>query len=88
MNRPPQVLLTANQNVASEAVLKRPEMEQAIIRLVMGCILIAYYAYGTWHTGVRQDSWWLTTDFIMAAWLAVCIGIIVATRIGKPVSPI
>jgi two-component system sensor histidine kinase RpfC len=78
----------ARHNVMSDVVLKRPEMEQAIIRLVMGCVLIAYYAYGTWHSGVRQGAWWLSSDVIMATWLAICIGIIVATRIGKPLSPI
>lgn len=74
-------------NVTANNVLKRPEMEQAIIRLVMGCVLIAYYVYGTWHSGARQGAWWLFSDAIMATWLIVCIGIIVATYIGKPLSP-
>lgn len=63
-------------------------MEQAIIRLVMGCVLIAYYGYGSWHSGLRQGNWWLVSDAIMAAWLMICIGIILAIRLGKPVSPL
>jgi two-component system sensor histidine kinase RpfC len=78
----------ASHHATSDDMVKRPEMEQAIIRLVMGCVLIAYYAYGTWHTGARQVNWWLASDTIMAIWLAVCIGIIIATRVGKPLSPL
>jgi two-component system sensor histidine kinase RpfC len=88
MKRPRPDPPIATHTVASDEVLKRPEMEQAIIRLVMGCVLIAYYAYGTWHSGAREGAWWLSSDVIMATWLAICIGIIVATRVGKPLSPI
>jgi two-component system sensor histidine kinase RpfC len=88
MKRLRQNQLNARHNVVSGDVLKRPEMEQAIIRLVMGCVLIAYYGYGTWHAGARQGAWWLYSDLIMVIWLAICIGIIVAIHVGKPLSPI
>jgi two-component system sensor histidine kinase RpfC len=70
----------------SENALKRPEMEQALIRLAIGCLLISYYAYGTWHSNLRQENWWLVTDAVMAVWLLVCVSIIIAIQVGKPVS--
>lgn len=74
----------ASQAAKSNQALKRPEMEQAIIRLVMGAVLIAYYGYGTWQAGARHVTWWLTSDVVMAAWLGVCVSLIIAIRIGKP----
>lgn len=70
----------------SEKGPKRAEMEQAIIRLVIGFFLIAYYGYGTWHTGERANSWWMPSDIVMAVWLLVCVGLILAIHVGKPVS--
>lgn len=71
---------------ASENGLKRAEMEQAIIRLVIGSLLIAYYGYGTWHSGERADSWWMPSDVVMAVWLFICCCLILAIRVGKSVS--
>ncbi|KRB84817.1 ATP-binding protein [Noviherbaspirillum sp. Root189] len=70
----------------SERAIKRPELEQAVIRLALGLLLISYYTFGTWGSPQRQDAWWLVNDLIMALWLVVCISIIVAIRIGKPYS--
>jgi two-component system sensor histidine kinase RpfC len=78
----------AYSSALSDHAAKQPEMEQAIIRLVMGFALIGYYAYGTWHAGARQVCWWLASDSVMAAWLAICVSLIVAIRLGKPFSRI
>lgn len=70
----------------SERAIKRPELEQAVIRLAIGLLLISYYVFGTWGSSQRQDAWWPVNDLIMALWLVVCISLIVAIRIGKPYS--
>lgn len=81
-----QELPGASRNLLSDNVLKRQEMEQAVIRLAIGGLLIGYYAYGTWQLRDRHDSWLMFSDAVMAVWLAVCITIIIAIRVGKPVS--
>src|SRR3954452_6286620 len=83
----PEKQVAYNSALSSHAA-KQAEMEQAVIRLVMGFALIGYYVYGTWHAGARQGSWWLASDSVMAAWLAICVGLIVAIRLGKPFSRI
>ncbi|MFC7517359.1 ATP-binding protein [Herbaspirillum sp. GCM10030257] len=70
----------------SERAIKRPELEQAVIRLAIGLLLISYYTFGTWGSPQRQEAWWLVNDLVMALWLVVCISLIVAIRIGKPYS--
>ena len=70
----------------SERAIKRPELEQAVIRLAIGLLLISYYVFGTWGSPHRQDALWLVNDLVMALWLVVCISLIVAIRIGKPYS--
>lgn len=79
--------LSAPKPTISHNAVKRPEMEQAIIRLVIGSLLIGYYAYGTWHSSLRLEAGWLAGDAVMALWLVVCVSIIVAIRVGKPYSP-
>jgi two-component system sensor histidine kinase RpfC len=69
-----------------ERALKQPEMEQALIRLAMGSVLIAYYLYHTWSDRSAHTQWLLPADWAMVAWLLVSIGVAVAVRIGKPYS--
>jgi len=72
--------------VLSEQAIKRPEMEQAVIRLAIGLLLIGYYVFGTWRVPQRQDAWWLVDDIVMAVWLVVCVSLIAAIRVGQPYS--
>lgn len=84
MNFNPLIYLSRGSK--AKVAAKRPELEQAFIRLVLGSLLIAYYTHSTWNDPERALRGWLVPDLVMAAWLIVSIAVSVAVVYGKPYS--
>ncbi|NEX62581.1 ATP-binding protein [Noviherbaspirillum galbum] len=76
------------EDAAGPAALEatKPEQEQAIIRIVMGIGLIAYYLFNTWSWPQRAGHLLLVSDVVMTAWFMVSLVVIAWIRLGKPVS--